>query len=186
MDRLVTGMVADEPLPEDVIHGDPALHQRQLADHKLMFETAIARRDAEIRRYRAEIECLRIIKQRFEAIVDNVPCFLYAIDRNGKITFVSKSFSTFTGRPESDALGDGWMNFVHPDDVASVREALMHAIQTGISKGVPFRIRSASGRYGRFYGVGSPVRDANGKLIEWYGSLSTVDVAETLAASAGA
>jgi hypothetical protein len=30
------------------------------------------------------------------------------------------------------------------------------------------------------------VRDANGKLIEWYGSLSTVDVAETLAASAGA
>lgn len=140
--------------------------------HAVRAATALSRMEGEMRRLRAELSCLQIIKQRFEAIVDNVPCWLFSCGSNGAVTFMNNGFARYTGEPPSAALGDGWIDFVHPEDADAVRKALGRALTTGVSVGATLRVRSASGEYGRFVATGSAVRDGNGKIVEWYGSLS--------------
>jgi PAS domain S-box-containing protein len=145
-------------------------------DHvRMCSEAAIARRENELTRLRAEIACLEIIKHRFEAIVDNVPNWLFACSPEGKVVFMNSGFTRFTGEPPEAALGDGWLSFVHPDDAQPVRRALAEAMATGISRGVTMRVRSKTGDYHHHLATGSAVRDGNGRVIEWYGSLAPVD-----------
>jgi PAS domain S-box-containing protein len=145
-------------------------------DHvRICSEAAIARRENELVRLRAEIACLEIIKYRFEAIVDNVPNWLFACSPAGKVVFMNSGFTRFTGEPPEAALGDGWLSFVHPDDAQPVRRALAEAMTTGISRGVTMRVRSKTGEYRQHLATGSAVRDGNGRIVEWYGSLVPVD-----------
>lgn len=165
-----------ESAPEAARAVSPTLEEvayvRAALEHlRIRTEAVLARKDGELRRLRAEVECLQIIKQRFEAVVDNVPSWLFACGSNGAVTYMNNSFARFTGHPVEEALGNGWLRFVHPDDVDAVRAALGQALATGISRGVSMRIRSEDGSYGLFHASGSAVRDGHGKLIEWYGML---------------
>ncbi len=138
---------------------------------RIRTEAALARKDGELRGLRAEIACLQIIKQRFESVVDNVPCMLFACGSDGAVTYMNGSFTRFTGCPPEDALGDGWQRFAHPDDIGAVREALVTAIRTGVSLGVSMRMRLPEGGFLKFHASGTAVRDSNGGFLEWYGML---------------
>lgn len=168
-----------DPMDGDIpVAPDRVSQQAEIEYLRIRSDTALARKDAELRRLRAEVECLEIIKQRFEAIVENVPCWLFASAADGTITFMNNGFARFTGRPVGEALGHGWLNFVHPADIDEVRAALGKALVTGISRGATMRLLSHDGSYRVFRSTGTAVRDGNGKIIEWYGSLVQAGTAE--------
>lgn len=145
---------------------------RKAIDHvRVRSEAALTRKESEIRRLRAEVECLQIIKQRFESIVDAVPVIIFACNSKGAVTYINNSFTRFTGCPPEDALGAGWHSFTHPDDVATVKSALALAIQSGVPRGAIMRMRRRGGAYATFSATGAAVRDGNGKFLEWYGML---------------
>ncbi|WP_374599107.1 PAS domain-containing protein [Sphingosinicella sp.] len=145
---------------------------RKAVDHvRVRSEAALARKEGEIRRLRAEVECLQIIKQRFESIVDTVPVIIFACNSKGDVTYINSSFTRLTGCPPEDALGAGWQSFTHPDDVEIVKSALALAIQSGVPRGSLMRMRPPGGEYVMFSATGTAVRDGNGKFLEWYGML---------------
>lgn len=178
--RYTPDVLETEPCHGSDAAFDGGAGERAQLNHKIMCaEVALQRRNAELSRLRAEVECLQIIKQRFEAIVDNVPTWLFACGSDGAVTFMNNGFARYTGHPVSAALGNGWLDFVHPDDVRSVRSALGSALVTGISRGVSLRVLGGDGSYAVYHATGTAVRDGNGKIIEWYGSLSPLPVADT-------
>ena len=145
---------------------------RKAVDHvRIRSETALARKEGEIRRLRAEVECLQIIKQRFESIVDTVPVIIFACNSKGEVTYINNSFTRLTGCLPEEALGHGWQSFAHPDDVETVKSALALAIQSGIPRGATMRMRPPGGEYVTFGSTGTAVRDGHGKFLEWYGML---------------
>lgn len=145
---------------------------RKAVDHvRIRSEAALARKEGEIRRLRAEVECLQIVKQRFESIVDTVPVIIFACNSKGEVTYINNSFARLTGCPPEDALGAGWQNFTHPEDVEIVQSALALAIQSGVPRGAIMRMRPPGGEYVTFSATGTAVRDGNGKFLEWYGML---------------
>lgn len=145
---------------------------RKAVDHvRVRSEASLARKEGEIRRLRAEVECLQIIKQRFESIVDTVPVIIFACNSKGDVTYINSSFTRLTGCPPEDALGAGWQSFTHPDDVEIVKSALALAIQSGVPRGSLMRMRPPGGEYVMFSATGTAVRDGNGKFLEWYGML---------------
>lgn len=145
---------------------------RRAIDHvRVRSEAALARKESELRRLRAEVECMQIIKQRFESIVDTVPCIIFACNSKGDVTYINGSFTRLTGCPAEDALGDGWQGFTHPDDVETVKQALALAIRSGVPRGAVMRMRRPGGDYVTFSATGTAVRDGNGKFLEWYGML---------------
>lgn len=152
---------------------DPAMPSQMSMEYlRTRAEAAIARRDSEISRLRAEIECLRIIEQRFEALVEQAPIWLFACGSDGAVTFMNSGFTRFTGKPAEAALGAGWLDFVHPGDIKAVRKAIGTALTTGVAEPVTMRVRAADGSYARYVAHGNAVRDRNKKIVEWYGALS--------------
>lgn len=145
---------------------------RKAVDHvRIRSEAALTRKESEIRRLRAEVECLQIIKQRFESIVEAVPVIIFACNSKGDVTYINNSFTRLTGRPPEDALGAGWQSFTHPEDVANIKSALALAIQSGVPRGALMRMLQQDGAYATFSATGAAVRDGNGKFLEWYGML---------------
>jgi len=145
---------------------------RKGVDHvRIRSEAALARKEGEIRRLRAEVECLQIVKQRFESIVDTVPVIIFACNSKGDVTYIKNRFKRLTGFSLENELGAGWKSFTHPDDVEIVKTALALAIQSGTPRGAIMRMRPPGGDYVAFGATGTAVRDGNGKFLEWYGML---------------
>ena len=68
-----------------------------------------------------------------------------------------------------------WMTAIHPDDVASTREAWSHSLWTGERLDVRYRLKKLDGGY-RWHRVRAGVRpSADGEFLRWYGVAEDID-----------
>ncbi|MEO9130172.1 MAG: PAS domain-containing protein, partial [Sphingomonas sp.] len=68
-----------------------------------------------------------------------------------------------------------WMTAIHPDDVASTREAWSHSLWTGERMDIRYRLRKLDGGY-RWHRVRASVRpSADGEFLRWYGVAEDID-----------
>jgi PAS domain S-box-containing protein len=72
------------------------------------------------------------------------------------------------------ALGTGWMDALHPDDLGRVIQTVNEAIASGQSTDIQYRVRCQDGEWRWFRSRGSPRFDASGKIISWYGGLEDI------------
>jgi PAS domain S-box-containing protein len=75
----------------------------------------------ELERLRSD-QALRASEARFRTLCQAAPTGIYECDERGFCTFVSTQWEEMTGRSNQDLQGFGWLELVHPDDVASARE----------------------------------------------------------------
>ncbi|WP_128255773.1 PAS domain-containing protein, partial [Falsirhodobacter deserti] len=64
---------------------------------------------------RAEI-ALRESEARFRMMADGAPVMIWMSDASGAGIFCNKMWLALTGLGDEDALGDGWLKAIHPDD----------------------------------------------------------------------
>ena len=90
---------------------------------------------------------------------------------NGQCHFLGPKWLDFTGVPEAQQFGSGWLDQIHPDD----RAALMAIWDTTITPGdiskikIACRIRHRSGEYHRFTTNVVAVPDTAGHIVKWIG-----------------
>jgi PAS domain S-box-containing protein len=73
----------------------------------------------------------------------------------------------------------GWEAFVHPADFPETAKDFYHAIQTGTSYQSVHRLRrAADGDYRWHHARGEPLRDREGRIVQWYGLSTDVDEAK--------
>jgi PAS domain S-box-containing protein len=91
---------------------------------------------------------------RYLAYPDNL--LVWMSDTQGQCSFVSPSWSTFTGRERAQELGNGWLDHVHPDDREHVTQGLhdVHADQVPFRR--PFRYLREDGVYRWLMGQNMP------------------------------
>src|SRR5258708_32121840 len=80
------------------------------------------------------------------------------------------------GAPYEDFKNRGWQRFVHPDDLPETLKAFQHAIEAGTSYETVHRVRRADGEFRWHHTRGEPMRDLEGRIIQWYGL--TIDAVE--------
>jgi len=66
---------------------------------------------------------------RHRTICAHLDLATFEADAKGKYTFVSRPWCNFTNMVPSQALGDGWIASVHPDDRDKVVAEWQHAIE---------------------------------------------------------
>ncbi len=92
-------------------------------------------------------EALRESKSHFRQLAESLPAPVWMCLPDGLCDYLSPQWVEFTGVPEAQQLGFGWLDQVHPDD----RSALMAAWNTAVAAGKPFevefRVRHHSGDY---------------------------------------
>jgi PAS domain S-box-containing protein len=89
----------------------------------------------------------------------------------------------YIGVPREDFKNRGWQWFVHPDDLPETVKAFHHAIKTGTSYEVVHRVRRSDGEFRWHHDRGEPLRDREGRIIQWYGLSIDIDEAKKAEAS---
>jgi len=121
--------------------------------------------------YRSK-EIIRERDVQLNWLTENVPSLLWRTDSHGRVEYVNKRTEEYTGLRLDDLIANGWLHLVHPDDSASTIEAWQDSLDSGRPYDSVHRLRAADNTYRWFQCKGTPMRDANGDIVNWYG-LST-------------
>jgi PAS domain S-box-containing protein len=123
-------------------------------------------------------EALRESEYKLRQIFDTVPSLLWSTGPDGEPTQVNQRVLDYCGMRFEDLLHLGWTKVLHPDDVSENVNAFYNAIQTRASFQAVHRLRRADGEYRWHHSRGEPLRDRQGRVIQWYGLFVDVDEAK--------
>ena len=110
------------------------------------------------------------------ALLDTVPALMWSANPDGEPSYINQRVVDYTGRSLQGFMNLGWFELIHPDDLDGTIKAWSHAVQTDSSYHVRHRLRRADGEYRWFLVQGEPFRDAEGRVIQFFGL--NVDITE--------
>jgi PAS domain S-box-containing protein len=125
-------------------------------------------------RKRAE-QALRDSEYRHRQIIDTVPSLLWSAGPDGEPTYVNQRILDYTGTRQEDFRHRGWEAFLHPDDLPETAQAFYRAVQTGTSHEAVHRVRRSDGEYRWHHTRAEPLRDQQGRIVQWYGVSVDID-----------
>ena len=98
---------------------------------------------------------LRESEVRLRALVENIADLILVVAEDGSIRYVSPSVERVLGHPPTHEQGQNVMDYLHPDDVASVRAALAQClVHGGRVQRFLARVRHADGSWRDLEGTG--------------------------------
>jgi PAS domain S-box-containing protein len=106
---------------------------------------------------------------------DALPNLVFGCRANGSCDYLSRQWVQYTGIPEADQVGYGWIEQAHPDDRERVWEAWRAAVKSGTTFDLELRIRAAAGQYRWFKSRSVPLRDSDSVIKRWIGSHTDID-----------
>jgi PAS domain S-box-containing protein len=121
-------------------------------------------------RVRAE-QALRDSEQRFRSFADAAPALLWISEPDGSCSFISHGWCEFTGQAESEALGFGWLEAVHPDDRPLAAERFAGANRQKMPFDIEYRLRRADGMFRWAIDTGRPRFGHDGEFLGFIGSV---------------
>jgi len=124
-------------------------------------------------------EEVRESERRLIALTDAMPQLAWFSDPAGNVEFFNRQWYEYTGQPGDSALYWGWKAAVHPGDMENLMTRWKHALASGSDHEAEFRIRAQDGSYRWFLGRGRPLRDADGKIIRWFGTCTDIEERKT-------
>lgn len=116
----------------------------------------------------------------FHALIDASPVMLWTTDAQGHTTYLSQRWYDYTGRTPQQDLGSGWLDNVHPDDVAHVLVNFKAALAAGTPYSVDFRLRRADGSYCWCIDAGMPRMGDNGEAVGFVGTVIDIHARKVL------
>lgn len=119
-------------------------------------------------------EALRRSEERFRSFADTAPAILWITEPDGSSIFVSRRWCEVTGQTEAEALGFGWVDAIHEDDRAGIRQLLEGEGHEAFAHDL--RIRHHNGEYRWALTEGRPRFDHEGRFLGYVGSV--IDIHE--------
>ena len=106
-------------------------------------------------------------ERELRLLVETIPTLVWRAAPDGNFDYVNKRTLEYLGAPLSEVIGWGWMDKVHPDDVAFKVKTWLQNLESGKPHDVVCRILGADGRYRWFEVRGEPLRASDGgvKLV---------------------
>jgi PAS domain S-box-containing protein len=92
-------------------------------------------------------QALRDREERFRIVANTAPVSIWIRNALGRCAFLNKTFVEFLGITLQDALGQGWIDFVHPTDEPHYRDRLLSAVASHKPYQVEYRLRRADGQF---------------------------------------
>ncbi len=114
-------------------------------------------------------------EQELRLVVETIPALVWRAGPEGNVEYVNKRVLEYFGAPPDEIIGWGWMEKVHPDDVAFKVSAWLKNLESGNPHDAVCRMRGADGRYRWFEVRGEPLRASDGTVLSWYGVLIDID-----------
>jgi PAS domain S-box-containing protein len=126
---------------------------------------------------------LRDSETRYRTVVESLPQMVWTCAPDGRRDYFSRQWMQYTGVPESELLGFGWMALVHPEDRTKIVAAWQKTATAGEHFDLQYRVRSQQGEYRWFRALASPVRNADAAITKWFGTSTDIQDIKTAEAS---
>jgi PAS domain S-box-containing protein len=123
-------------------------------------------------------QALQESEYKLRQIIETVPSHLWSASPNFEPTHLNQRLMNYIGWRFEEFKHGGWEASIHSDDLPETAKAISHAVQTGSHFEVMHRLRRADGEYRWHHARGEPLRDQEGRIIQWYGLSVDIDEAK--------
>ncbi|HEV7310130.1 PAS domain S-box protein [Ensifer sp.] len=132
-----------------------------------LLRAEIALRDSEA--------ALRESERKLSLIINTIPAMAWSCTSDGRLEYFNRNLIDYVGLPFEELVGFGFYRMFHPDDVEPMRMAWDEIVASKKSRPVDARIRRADGEYRWFNLRQSPLLDADGNVVRWYGVVVDIE-----------
>jgi PAS domain S-box-containing protein len=115
-------------------------------------------------------------EEYFRLMADRVPIMLWVTAPSGECLYLNRQWYDYTGQQETEALGFGWTNAIHPAEAEQAGAAFRDANARQVPYNMVFRLKTKLGTYRWVVDAGLPKFNANGEFEGFVGSV--VDIHE--------
>jgi PAS domain S-box-containing protein len=112
----------------------------------------------------------------FHTLADNSPVGIFRTRPDGYTTYVNPKWMELSGLSLEEALGDGWINAVFPEDVDKLKQEWGTATKNQVKSAIEYRFLKPDGAIIWITSEAAPELTSSGQLIGYIGTL--VDVTE--------
>jgi PAS domain S-box-containing protein len=113
--------------------------------------------------------------EHFRFFADSLPDLVWSAGPDGRTDFCNRRLLDYLGCSPDESLGWALAEAVHPDDRERVRRAFQEGCAAGTPSEIEYRLRRRDGQY-RWQRVrASPLRDAGGDVVRWFGTCTDID-----------
>ncbi len=112
---------------------------------------------------------------RSHALLAATEAAVWTVSPSGEFVEPQPSWQDYTGQSWEECRGLGWLQAVHEDDRPHLLKAWNARTARGDIYSAQYRLlHAASGEYRTVVARAAPIRDANGVIIEWTGTLTDI------------
>lgn len=123
--------------------------------------------------------CVDVTERRnrdvqFRVLAESLPQMAWMADPDGSRYWYNQRWYDYTGTTLEEMRGWGWKAVHHPDHLDQIVTSLQAAWEGGSPWDETVCLRGKDGRYRWFQARAVPIRDADGKVVRWFGSNTDV------------
>lgn len=113
-------------------------------------------------------EALHQSEKRYQSLVEATAQIIWHTEAGGEFLPKQTGWSAFTGQPEAEVEGWGWLKAIHPDEQTKTALAWLKAVANCTVYQSEHRLRRYDGEYRNMSVRAVPVKEADG-IREWVG-----------------
>jgi PAS domain S-box-containing protein len=119
-------------------------------------------------------EALRDREQQFRTLADSIPNLAWWANGDGYLTWYNRQWYEYTGTTPEQMEGWGWQSVHDPDELPRVMERWKASLATGEPFTMEFPLRGRDGQFRWFLTRVLPLKDADGRVVRWFGTNTDV------------
>jgi PAS domain S-box-containing protein len=113
-------------------------------------------------------------EDRLRALTNTLPAFVWFGAPDGELHYFNDRWYEYSGQTSDQALPNGWVDILHPEDADRVAEAWARARALGTPYETECRYRRRDGAYRWYLARAEPLKAPDGQIAAWVGSSSDI------------
>jgi PAS domain S-box-containing protein len=120
-------------------------------------------------------DALHSSERELRSIINTIPTLAGSGRPDGSTDFLNQRWLDYTGMTPEQAVGGGWAEAIHPDDLEGLVEWWQSCVASGRPMDTEARMRRYDGAYRWFLIRSNPLRDESGTIVKWYGTNTDIE-----------
>lgn len=111
---------------------------------------------------------------KYYTLVNIAPVGIFHTDSKGSTTYVNPKWCSISGMKREDAIGDGWLMAVHPDDMEGIRYNWEERVTKGLYSNAQYRFIHKDGSVRWILGHATPEFNSKDQIVGYIGTITDI------------
>ncbi len=128
-------------------------------------------------------EAAKVSEMRLKQLANTIPQMAWMADPDGVVHWYNERWYDYTGTTLQQLREQGWRIVHHPETHPEVVSRWRHSVATGEPFQMTVPLRGRDGRFRPFFTLIAPLKDEQGRVLQWFGTNTDVTALQEAQAS---